>query len=53
VNAQDFMTPSPVTVSLRTTVAEAWDLMREMGMGIRHAPVVATPGTLSERGGGR
>jgi len=36
--AQDLMTPNPVTVTPETSVAEAWDLMRERE--IRHAPVL-------------
>ena len=48
--ARDLMTPNPVTVSPRATVAEAWDLMRELE--IRHVPVVedgALVGMLSDR----
>jgi acetoin utilization protein AcuB len=44
------MTPNPVTVSPRATVAEVWDLMRELE--IRHVPVVedgALVGMLSDR----
>jgi acetoin utilization protein AcuB len=36
------MTPNPVTVSPRTSVAEVWDLMRELE--IRHVPVVENGG---------
>lgn len=36
--ARDLMTPNPVTVTPTTSVAEAWDLMRELD--IRHIPVV-------------
>ena len=50
MTARDLMTPNPVTVSPRATVAEAWDLMRELE--IRHVPVVedgALVGMLSDR----
>jgi CBS domain-containing protein len=50
MNAQDLMTADPATVSTKTTVAEAWDVMREMG--IRHLPVVdgsTLVGMLSDR----
>jgi acetoin utilization protein AcuB len=50
VTARDLMTPNPVTVSPRATVAEVWDLMRELE--IRHVPVVedgALVGMLSDR----
>jgi acetoin utilization protein AcuB len=36
------MTPNPVTVSPLTSVAEVWDLMRELE--IRHVPVVENGG---------
>lgn len=36
--ARDLMTPNPVTVTPTTSIAEAWDLMRELD--IRHIPVV-------------
>ena len=36
--ARDLMTPDPTTVTLETSVAEAWDLMRDLD--IRHIPVV-------------
>jgi CBS domain-containing protein len=48
--AGDLMTPDPETVSPRSTVAEALDLMRELD--IRHVPVVdggALVGMLSDR----
>src|SRR5262245_25228499 len=35
---RDLMTPNPVTVTPQTTLAEVWDLMRELE--IRHLPVV-------------
>jgi len=44
------MTPNPVAVTPRTSVAEVWDLMRELE--IRHVPVVeggALVGMLSDR----
>ena len=47
---RDLMTPSPMTVSPQTTIAEVWDLMREME--IRHMPVVENGtlvGMLSDR----
>jgi acetoin utilization protein AcuB len=50
MNAQDVMTPNPVTVGPDATVAEVWDLMRERA--IRHIPVVeqgAVIGMLSDR----
>lgn len=50
VIAQDFMTPKPVTVSSRASLAEVWDLMRDLE--IRHVPVVdegALVGMLSDR----
>lgn len=50
MRALDLMTADPVTVTPRTTVAEAWDLMRELE--IRHVPVVedgALVGMLSDR----
>jgi acetoin utilization protein AcuB len=50
VTAADFMTIEPVTVTPETTIAEAWDLMRERD--IRHAPVVqggTLVGMLSDR----
>jgi acetoin utilization protein AcuB len=44
------MTPDPLTVSVEATIAEAWDLMRQLD--IRHVPVVqrgAVVGILSDR----
>jgi CBS domain-containing protein len=48
--ARDLMTANPQTVSPKATVAEAWDLMRELD--VRHLPVVeggALVGMLSDR----
>lgn len=48
--ARDLMTPNPATVTPEATVAEAWDLMRELD--IRHVPVVQDGnlvGMLSDR----
>ena len=48
--ARDLMTANPVTVDPKATIADAWDLMRELE--IRHVPVVqdgALVGMLSER----
>src|SRR5262245_25412013 len=39
MRARDLMTPNPVTVAPQASIAEAWDLMRELE--IRHIPVVA------------
>lgn len=36
--ARDLMTPNPVTATPSASIAEAWDLMRELD--IRHIPVV-------------
>lgn len=50
MTAHEIMTPDPVTVTPKTTLAEAWDLMRELD--IRHLPVVdgeALIGMLSDR----
>ena len=50
MNAQDLMTPNPVTVASNASVAEALDLMREQE--IRHVPVVdgtTVVGILSDR----
>jgi CBS domain-containing protein len=50
MKARDLMTPNPVTVGPRTTLAEVWDLMREME--VRHIPVVddgVLTGMLSDR----
>lgn len=47
---RDWMTPDPVTVTLKTNIAEVWDLMRDLE--IRHVPVVdndAVVGMLSDR----
>ena len=48
--ARDLMTPNPMTVTPQASVAEVWDLMRELE--IRHVPVVqdgALVGMLSDR----
>ena len=48
--ARDVMTPNPVTATAQASIAEVWDLMREME--IRHVPVVdgdALVGMLSDR----
>jgi acetoin utilization protein AcuB len=50
MQAQDVMTPNPITVSPETTVAEVWDLMRQLA--VRHMPVVdrgALVGMVSDR----
>ena len=50
MNAQDLMTLNPAIVTPRATVAEVWDVMRELD--IRHVPVVennALVGMLSDR----
>jgi acetoin utilization protein AcuB len=50
MSARDVMTPNPVTVTPQASVAEVWDLMRELE--IRHVPVVeggALVGMLSDR----
>lgn len=50
MTASDVMTPHPVTVSARATVAEAAELLRDLA--IRHLPVVqdgALVGILSDR----
>lgn len=50
MQAQDVMTPNPITVPLHASVAEVWDLMRERA--VRHLPVVdrgALVGMLSDR----
>jgi len=50
MTANDLMTPDPVTVTPRASVAEVWDLMRELE--VRHVPVVedgALVGMLSDR----
>jgi CBS domain-containing protein len=38
MTARDLMTPNPVTATPQATIAEVWDLMRELE--IRHVPVV-------------
>ena len=48
--ARDLMTPNPLTVTPQASVAEAWDVMRELA--VRHVPVVedgALVGMLSDR----
>ena len=48
--ARDLMTPNPTTVTPQASIAEAWELMRELE--IRHVPVVqdgALVGMLSDR----
>jgi acetoin utilization protein AcuB len=50
VIVRDSMTPNPVTVTPKTSIAEVWDLMRDLE--IRHVPVVdndAVVGMLSDR----
>ena len=50
MNARDVMTPNPVTVTAKASVAEVLDLMRDLE--IRHVPVVeggALVGMLSDR----
>jgi CBS domain-containing protein len=50
MTARELMTESPATVSPRTTVAEVWDLMRELD--VRHMPVVehgVVVGVVSDR----
>lgn len=50
MTARELMTPDPVTIAPGATIAEAWDLMRELD--IRHLPVVegeALVGMLSDR----
>jgi acetoin utilization protein AcuB len=50
MKARDLMTPSPVTVGPQASLAEVWDLMREVE--IRHIPVVqggALVGMVSDR----
>jgi len=50
MTANDLMTPDPVTVTPQASVAEVWDLMRELE--VRHVPVVesgALVGMLSDR----
>jgi CBS-domain-containing membrane protein len=48
--ARDLMTPDPLTVTPQASIAEVWDLMREVE--VRHVPVVqggALVGMLSDR----
>jgi acetoin utilization protein AcuB len=50
MTARELMTQSPTTVTPTTTIAEAWDLMRELD--VRHLPVVdgeALVGMVSDR----
>ena len=50
MTARDLMTPNPATVTARSRVADAWNLMRELD--VRHVPVVhdgALIGILSDR----
>jgi acetoin utilization protein AcuB len=50
MQAQDVMTPDPVTVPSQASAAEVWDLMRERA--VRHLPVVdggTLVGMLSDR----
>ena len=50
MNARDLMTPDPVTATPEASVAEVWDIMRELE--IRHVPVVeggVLVGMLSDR----
>ena len=52
--ARDLMTPHPLTVGPQASIAEVWDLMREVD--VRHVPVVqggALVGMLSDRDLGR
>jgi CBS domain-containing protein len=42
--ARDLMTPDPATVTPQSTVAEAWDLMRELD--VRHVPVIQDGGLI-------
>ena len=48
--ARDVMTPNPLTVPPQASIAEAWEVMRELA--VRHVPVVedgAVVGMLSDR----
>ena len=50
MTARELMTENPATVTPQTTIAEAWDLMRELD--VRHLPVVdggAMVGMVSDR----
>jgi len=52
--ARDLMTPDPLTVNPEMSIADVWDLMREVE--IRHVPVVRSGtlvGILSDRDLGR
>ena len=54
MTAQDLMTANPSTVTPKASIAEAWDLMRELDA--RHVPVVdgdVLVGMLSDRDLGR
>jgi len=42
VTARELMTLKPATLTAQATIAEAWDLMREME--IRHVPVIDSSG---------
>jgi acetoin utilization protein AcuB len=42
MTAREIMTANPQTIAPHTTIAEAWDLMRELD--VRHLPVVGTEG---------
>ncbi len=48
--ARDLMTPNPLTVTPQASIADAWDVMRELA--VRHVPVVedgVLVGMLSDR----
>lgn len=48
--ARELMTPDPLTVTPQSSIAEAWDVMRELA--VRHIPVVedgVLVGMLSDR----
>jgi acetoin utilization protein AcuB len=48
--ARDLMTPNPVTVTPQSSIAEAWDVIRDLA--VRHVPVVQNGvlvGMLSDR----
>lgn len=50
MTARDLMTPNPVTVVPHASIAEAWDLMRDLE--VRHVPVIREGelvGMLSDR----
>ena len=50
MTARDLMTPNPVTTTFEASIAEVWDIMRELE--IRHVPVVergTLVGMLSDR----